>query len=160
VEQFGRFEEVAELLHGFFLYGFELSFAGSGVLVYVFVPDVVFFQQPVGVNVHFFGQVLVKHESEDIVAELIGVHFAAQGIGNVSELGFELSFLVGVHGRALWGAMIRVGAQGGKYRLTFVKKAAAPLCYPKTHKKSPAATLQGFWRRRRDSNPRYPRRYV
>lgn len=97
VEEFGGFEEIAELLDGFFFDGFNKCLTLFGMLVDAFVFNAVFLKNLIGEEVHFFGEVLVKHKPQDVVAELIGVHFSAQGIGDVPELGFELFFLISGH---------------------------------------------------------------
>ena len=51
----------------------------------------------IGVAFHLLGQVFVENEAEAVVAELVGVHFAAQAVGNTPELLFELLLLVFGH---------------------------------------------------------------
>tara|TARA_B100001123_G_scaffold336580_1_gene380580 strand:+ start:304 stop:483 length:180 start_codon:yes stop_codon:yes gene_type:complete len=48
--------------------------------------------------VHPLGKVFIENEAEDVIAKVIGAHFAAQGVGNVPELGLELLFVIFGHG--------------------------------------------------------------
>ncbi len=48
-------------------------------------------------EVDLLGEILVEDEAEDVVAEVIGPHLTAEGIGDVPELGFELSLVVVCH---------------------------------------------------------------
>lgn len=42
---------------------------------------------------HLLTKVFVENKAEDVVAKVIRIHFAAQGVGNVPEFLFELLFL-------------------------------------------------------------------
>jgi hypothetical protein len=99
VEQFGRFQEIAEALDGFFLDGGEHFLALFLGLVDLVELDAVVLQDLIGEEVHPLGEVFVEDEAEDVVAELIRAHLAAQGVGDVPELGLEL--FLGVVGHAV-----------------------------------------------------------
>ena len=98
VEEFGGFEEIAEFFDGFGAHGIEVELAFGGAFVDAFIGDAVFFEQLVAVDGHALGEVFVKDKAEDVVAEFVGVHLAAQGVGDVPELLFELFFMVFRHG--------------------------------------------------------------
>jgi hypothetical protein len=50
-----------------------------------------------GIVVHLLAQVFVEDKAEDVIAEIVCVHFAAQGVGYFPELLFELLFFVFGH---------------------------------------------------------------
>ena len=86
-EEVGGREVEAEVIDGTGTDGFE-DFVGLGVIRGILVFDCIGGKDAVGKSPLFFGEVFEEDESEDVVAELVGVHATPEGVGNVPELGF------------------------------------------------------------------------
>ena len=92
-EQFGWLQEIAQLLHGLFAHGLQNSIAFVGAVANFEIFNAIFRQNLVGINMHFLGQIFVEDEAQDIITKFIGIHFAAQCIGNVPKLPLEFLLL-------------------------------------------------------------------
>ncbi len=87
-------EEVAKALQGLLLDGLE-EFGGILELGCDLPElDFVLLQNAIRKEFHLLAEVLVEDEPEDVVPEFIGIHLAAQGIGDVPELLFQYALKV------------------------------------------------------------------
>ena len=85
-EQFGGFQEIAQLLNRFLAHRFQHRIAAVGAFAHVQILNTVLHQNAVGIAVHLFGEVFVENEAQNVVAELVRIHLAAQRVRNIPKL--------------------------------------------------------------------------
>lgn len=70
----------------------QIGLSLFGSFVKISEINLVRFQHRIGIKMEPFGQIIVEDEPENIIAKLIRIHLAAQGVGNIPKLLLQLFF--------------------------------------------------------------------